>query len=68
MRETPRECKDGEGSGGAFKSRKGFSYDIGKAPARPSNTTIGDLLGGGGEFADAVPALLRDSKVGVVND
>ena len=44
-------CEDGKGSG-AFKSRKGFGYDIRESQARP-NTTIRDLLGNE-KFTEAV--------------
>ena len=57
-----KHLRGGEKRSGAFKSRKCFGYDIGKARARPSNTAIRDLLGNE-KFNDAVGAW-RAPKVG----
>ena len=43
------------GGGNTLKSRKGYSFDIRKSNARPSNTPISDFLGNE-IFADAVLA------------
>ena len=46
-----------------LKNRKGFGFDTRK----PSNTSIRDLLGSE-IFADAVLALPRDTRVGIVKE
>ena len=46
-----------------FKSRKGFGYRVRQARARPSNTSVRELLSNE-RYTDAVLKFLRDSKVG----
>ena len=61
----------GEASGGRertdepFKSRKGFGYRVRQARARPSNTSIRDLLSDG-RYTEAVLGFLRSTRVGEV--
>ena len=40
--------------GGTFNSRRGFSYDIRKANARPSNTNVSGI------------SVLKDNKFGMI--
>ena len=48
-----------------FKSRKGFGYKIRQARARPSNTSVRDLLSDD-RYTEAVLSFLRETKVGEV--
>ena len=50
-----------------FKSRKGFGYRVRQAKARPSNTTIRDLLSDGW-YTEAALVLLRAARVGEVKE
>ena len=51
--------------GRAFRSRKGFGYRVRQARARPSNTSIRDLLSDD-RYTEAVLRFLGDTKVGEV--
>ena len=61
----------GEAHGGpresVLKSRKGFGYRVRQAKARPSNTTIRDLLSDGW-YTEAALVLLRAARVGEVKE
>ena len=48
-----------------FKSRKGFGYRVRQARARPSNTSVRDLLAND-RYSEAVLRFLRDTRVGEV--
>ena len=48
-----------------FKSRKGFGYRVRQARARPSNTSVRDLLSND-QYTEAVLSFLRDTRVGEV--
>ena len=50
-----------------FKSTKSFGYDVRKANARLSNTTIRDLLGNE-VYAEAALVFLKDTKVGMIKE
>ena len=54
-------------TGEPFKSRKGFGYRIRQARARPSNTSVGDLLSDD-RFSGAVLDFLRSTRVGEVRE
>ena len=54
-----------EQTGGPFRSGKGFGYGVRQARARPSNTSVRDLLSGE-QYTDAVLKFLEDTKVGEV--
>ena len=51
-----------EQSDGPFRSRKGFGYRVRQARARPSNTSIRDLLSDD-RYTEAVLRFLGDTKV-----
>ena len=57
--------RDKKGTSRAFKSRKGFGCDVRQAKARPSNTSIRDLLSGD-RYTEAVLRSLGDTRVGEV--
>ena len=46
-----------------FKSRRGFGYQVRQARARPSNTSVRELLSDD-RFTEAVLDFLRNTKVG----
>ena len=54
-----------ERSGESFKSRRGFGYRVRQAVARPSNTSIRDLLSND-RYTEAVLGFLRNTRVGEV--
>ena len=53
--------------GGPFKSRKGFGLHVRQARARPSNTTIRELLSNS-RYSEAVLDFLRKTRVGEVKE
>ena len=53
--------------GGPFKSRKGFGLHVRQARARPSNTTVRELLSND-KYTEAVLDFLRKTKVGMVKE
>ena len=53
--------------GGPFRSRKGFGLHVRQARARPSNTTIRELLSNS-KYSDAVLEFLRRTRVGEVKE
>ena len=52
---------------GLFKSRKGFGFQVRQARARPSNTTIRELLSNS-RYTDAVLDFLGKTRVGEVKE
>ena len=54
-----------KGSDIPFKSRKGFGFHVRGARARPSNTTVSELLSEG-RYTEAVLDFLRNTRVGEV--
>ena len=62
-KEGEREDRDG----GLFKSRKGFGLHVRQARARPSNTTIRELLSNS-RYSEAVLGFLRKTRVGEVKE
>ena len=52
---------------GPFKSRKGFGFHVRKAKARPSNTTVRELLSNS-RYTDAVLDFLGKTRVGEVKE
>ena len=52
---------------GPFKSRKGFGFHVRQARARPSNTTIRELLSNS-RYPDAVLSFLSNTRVGEVKE
>ena len=53
--------------GGPFKSRKGFCFHVRMARARPSNTTVRELLSDD-RYTEAVLEFLGKTKVGIVKE
>ena len=49
-----------------FKSRKGFGFHVKQARARPSNTTVRELLTN--RYTEAVLDFLEKTRVGEVKD
>ena len=62
-----KEGEEGEESGVPFKSRKGFGFRVRQARARPSNTTIRELLSDD-RYSEAVLDFLRETRVGEVKE
>ena len=60
------EGKD-DRDGGPFKSRKGFGFRVRQARARPSNTTVRELLSNN-RYTDAVLDFLGKTRVGEVKE
>ena len=56
-----------EEKGGCFRSRKGFGFRVRQARARPSNTSIRDLLLDG-RCKEAVLVFLEATRVGEVKE
>ena len=56
-----------EDEGGLFKSRKGFGFHVRQARARPSNTTVRELLSDS-RYTEAVLDFLGKTKVGEVKE
>ena len=56
-----------EQTGGPLKSRKGFGYRVRQARARPSNTSIRDLLSSE-QYTGAVLRFLENTRVGEVKE
>ena len=56
-----------EKDGGAYKSRKGFGFHVRQARARPSNTTVRELLSNE-RYTSAVLDFLSKTKVGEVRE
>ena len=56
--------EDGEGP---FRSRKGFGFHVRQARARPSNTTIRELLSNS-RYTEAVLSFLSKTRVGEVRE
>ena len=54
-----------EGSDGPFKSRRGFGFHVRQARARPSNTTVRELLSNS-RYTEAVLTFLERTRVGEV--
>ena len=52
---------------GPFKSRKGFGFHVRQARARPSNTTVRELLSNG-RYTEAVLDFLEKTRVGEVKE
>ena len=50
-----------------FKSRKGFGFHVRQARARPSNTTIRELLSDD-RYIEAVLEFLEETRVGEVKE
>ena len=50
-----------------FKSRKGFGFHVRQARARPSNTTVRELLSNS-KYTEAVLEFLGKTRVGEVKD
>ena len=48
-----------------FKGRKGFGYRVRQARARPSNTSVRELLSND-RYTEAVLGFLRNTRVGEV--
>ena len=59
--------RERRGSGGPYKSRKGFGLQVGGARARPSNTTIRELLSDE-RYSRAVLDFLDRTRVGEVKE
>ena len=60
--------KDEEGKdGGPYRSKKGFGYHVRQARARPSNTTVRDLLSNS-RYTSAVLDFLDKTRVGEVKE
>ena len=58
--------KRGEGDG-PFKSRKGFGFHVRQARARPSNTSVRDLMSDD-RYTSAVLDFLEKTRVGEVRE
>ena len=56
-----------EGVDRPFKSRKGFDFHVRQARARPSNTTIRELLSDD-RYSEAVLSFLERTRVGEVKE
>ena len=56
-----------EGMGEPFKSRRGFGFQVKQARARPSNTTVRELLSNN-RYTEAVLVFLRKTRVGEIKD
>ena len=56
-----------EQKGDPLKSRKGFGYGVRQASARPSNTSVRELLSNE-QYTDAVLKFLGDTRVGEVKE
>ena len=56
-----------EGGDGPFKSRKGFGFHVRQARARPSNTTVRELLSNS-RYTEAVLDFLGKTRVGEVKE
>ena len=56
-----------EGGDGPFKSRKGFGFHVRQARARPSNTTVRELLPDS-RYTEAVLVFLGKTRVGEVKE
>ena len=62
-----KEDQREDGRGNPFKSRKGFGLNVRQARARPSNTTIRELLSDS-RYGEAVLDFLRKTRVGEVKE
>ena len=62
-----RRKDENERDGGPYKSRKGFGFYVRQARARPSNTTVRDLLSNG-RYTGAVLDFLGKTRVGEVRE
>ena len=62
-----RKKRVGEGAGRPFRSRKGFGFHVRQARARPSNTTVRELLSNS-RYTEAVLVFLEETRVGEVKD
>ena len=60
-----REKAGGSDDGGPYRSRRGFGYHVRQARARPSNTTIRELLSND-RYTGAVLDFLESTRVGEV--
>ena len=56
-----------EGEGGPLRSRKGFGFHVRQARARPSNTTVREILSNS-RYTDAVLTFLEGTRVGEVKE
>ena len=56
-----------EGSEGPYKSRRGFGVQVRQARARPSNTTVRELLSDD-RYSEAVLGFLERTRVGEVKE
>ena len=57
----------GKGMDGPFRSRKGFGFHVRQARARPSNTTVRELLSNS-MYTEAVLVFLEKTRVGEIKD
>ena len=64
-REYIRKKGQGGRKGPALKRRRGFGFHVRQARARPSNTTVGDLLSNE-RYTEAVLEFLGKTRVGEV--
>ena len=55
-----------DGGDSPFRSRKGFGFHVRQARARPSNTTVRELLSN--RYTEAVLAFLEKTRVGEVRE
>ena len=53
--------------GGPFRSRRGFGFHVRQARARPSNTTVRELLSDS-RYTEAVLVFLEKTRVGEVKE
>ena len=56
-----------EGGDGPFKSRRGFGFHVRRARARPSNTTVRELLSNS-RYTEAVLRFLEQTRMGEVKE
>ena len=56
-----------ERDGGPYKSRRGFGFHVRQARARPSNTTVRELLSNS-RYTNAVLDFLGKTRVGEVKE
>ena len=59
------EGQKGEQYGHPLRNRRSFRYNVREAKARPSNTTIRELMGNDA-YAEAILSFLREMGVGKV--
>ena len=62
-----RGGKDNDRDVGPFRSRRGFGFHVKQARARPSNTTVMELLSNS-MYTDAVLEFLGKTRVGEVKE